>query len=187
MNILKELGIEKICVGEVFEQALNLHEGIGIGINNTTIRIVIKYGNLTKEEIDSLKKSITIGYGCKEQNKIQYLALNTDAFTDCEIQYSINELGLDPACLNTFENGTGYGVNIILVDENSIVRAMTMFGLPTDMSNQIVQGMLSQYISNYSDKDRMLYARSVLLLQSNYTSREICRAVQTSYTVERQL
>ena len=60
MNILKELGIEKICVGEVLEQALNLHEGIGIGINNTTIRLVIKYGNLVKEEIDSLRKSITI-------------------------------------------------------------------------------------------------------------------------------
>ena len=42
MNILKELGIEKICVGEVLEQALNLHEGIGIGINNNTIRLVIK-------------------------------------------------------------------------------------------------------------------------------------------------
>ena len=60
MNILKELGIEKICVGEVLEQALNLHEGIGSGINNTTIRLVIKYGNLVKEEIDSLRKSITI-------------------------------------------------------------------------------------------------------------------------------
>lgn len=139
-----------------------------------------------KNKFNKIKKSITIGYGCKEQNRIQYLALDTDTFKDCEIQYSINELGLDPACLNAFESGTGFGVNIILVDENSIVRAMTMFGLPTDMSNQIVQGMLSQYISNYSEHDRMLYVRSVLSLQRNYTSREICRAVQVSHTVKRQ-
>ena len=185
MNILKELGIERICVGEVFEPALNLQEGIGVAINDTTIRIVIKYSNLVKEEIDSLRKNITIGYGCKEQDRIQYLTLNTEAFKDCEIQYSINELGLDPAYLNTFESGTGYGVNIILIDENSIVRAMTMFSLPTDMSNQIVQGMLSQHISNYSDNDKRLYTRSILLLQSNHTARELCRAVQASYTVER--
>ena len=171
--MINEINIDSICVGKILKGARYLEEGTGLQIVGNNVFVIFKLSNITNEEVESLHGNISIKYGNYSNDELQFIVINTDALIDYEIQISSNELNLKKEDLEELKESGVLRFTLVLVNEDSIVRSLTMFTPSKEINLAIINGLIRQHRDVYAPFNSTSYVSKVLKFHNKYTNSHV--------------
>lgn len=169
---------ELLSVGKESKLVKGKNEGVGLYLDGNLPIMILSFVNPTKEEVKAVERGELKFHLVQKENVLFLLGdfLNAGIMETPIIKLKDN-------CLEKIENNDlGYGVHIILGDPNTgIIHAMRIISLGNDFSKKLYN-LFQTSDNNLKDHKEIL--AKIIMIQNNYTTKELLKYSISTYTVK---